>query len=126
MFWYLAAFTLAAVVAALALVLRREIRTETFINADPQRVWQVLTDGKSYASWNPLILSMKGEIASGARLENVLAAGPERRITFRSVILALRENRELRWLGRVIVPRIFDGVHYFLLEPQGDGNRLVH
>ncbi len=36
---------------------------------------------------------------------------------FRPTILSVRPERELRWLGHLFVPGIFDGEHYFLLEP---------
>ena len=29
-------------------------------------------------------------------------------------------KRELRWLGRFLAPRIFDGEHAFRIEPVGD------
>ena len=38
-------------------------------------------------------------------------------MTFRPIVLLARQNRELRWLGRLFVPGIFDGEHYFQLEP---------
>jgi hypothetical protein len=36
---------------------------------------------------------------------------------FKPTILTVRPKRELRWLGHLFVPGIFDGEHYFLLEP---------
>jgi hypothetical protein len=46
---------------------------------------------------------------------------------FRPTVLALRPERELRWLGRLFIPGLFDGEHYFLLEPMGEGRtRLTH
>ena len=35
-------------------------------------------------------------------------------------------DRELRWLGRVLLPGIFDGEHAFVIEPQANGCRLRH
>jgi hypothetical protein len=38
----------------------------------------------------------------------------------------LHPERELRWLGHLLLPGVFDGEHYFLLEPIGDnGTRLT-
>jgi hypothetical protein len=31
-------------------------------------------------------------------------------------------GRELRWIGRVLIPGIFDGEHGFLLEPTAAGH----
>jgi hypothetical protein len=45
---------------------------------------------------------------------------------FNPAVLSVRPERELRWLGHLFVPGIFDGEHYFLLEPIGeDGTRFT-
>ncbi len=36
---------------------------------------------------------------------------------FTPTVLSVRPNRELRWLGRLFLRGLFDGEHYFLLEP---------
>ncbi len=41
------------------------------------------------------------------------------------LVLVARPGRELRWFGRIWLPRVFDAVHYFRLEHAGDGTRLV-
>jgi hypothetical protein len=43
-------------------------------------------------------------------------------MTFRPTVLRSTPNRELRWLGRFIMPGIFDGEHYFIIEPLADSN----
>jgi len=117
-----AAFTM----TAFALAPEREITTEVVIHAEPARVWSVLTDGAAYGSWNPFIVSMKGEVAKGATLENTMEPHKGKQMTFRPKVVAADENREFRWLGRFLLPRLFDGEHYFLLEPHEGGTRLVH
>ena len=48
-------------------------------------------------------------------------------MSFKPTLLSLRPERELRWLGRVLFPGIFDGEHYFLLESMGgERTRLTH
>jgi hypothetical protein len=34
-------------------------------------------------------------------------------------VLKAEPNRELRWLGRLLVPGLFDGKHIFIIEPLG-------
>jgi hypothetical protein len=46
-------------------------------------------------------------------------------MNFHPTVVALRPQRELRWLGRLLVPGIFDGEHSFLLTPIGNGVRFV-
>ena len=47
-------------------------------------------------------------------------------MSFKPRVLVAQPGRELRWLGRVLLPRLFDGEHYFLLEPEAGGTRFVH
>lgn len=122
----IAAVAAAFTITAFTLAPEREITTEVVIDAEPGRVWSVLTDGAAYGSWNPFIVSMKGEVAKGATLENTMEPQKGKQMTFRPKVLAAEENKEFRWLGRFLLPRIFDGEHYFLLESYEGGTRLVH
>jgi hypothetical protein len=45
----------------------------------------------------------------------------ERAMTFRPTVLAAEPGRELRWLGHLLVPGIFDGEHRWLIEEAGPG-----
>lgn len=104
----------------------RTIETEIDIPASPQAVWQVLTDGPAYADWNPFIRSMSGAVVAGGRLTNRIHPAGQSAMTFRPRVLVADPARELRWLGRLGLPRIFDGEHYFRLEANATGTRLVH
>jgi hypothetical protein len=117
-----------ATVAAIAALATRKARIETEIQIDapPAAVWAVLTDGAAYPDWNPFIRSMKGTAAKGQRLENTMQPMGRKPMTFRPRVLVADPHRELRWLGRLPLPRLFDGEHYFLLEPQDTGTRLIH
>jgi hypothetical protein len=96
-----------------------ELRTETEIDAPVERVWQVLTDFRSFPEWNPFIRRIQGRPIEGSRLEVVLGASGTRAMKFRPRVLKVIANRELRWLGRLGVPRLFDGEHIFELEALG-------
>jgi hypothetical protein len=43
-------------------------------------------------------------------------------MTFRPTVLNASKPHELRWKGRLLLPRIFDGEHYFRILPLGPGN----
>lgn len=48
-------------------------------------------------------------------------------MTFKPTVLVADRHRELRWHGRLLVPGLFDGEHYFLIEGKAVGlTRLVH
>ena len=45
----------------------------------------------------------------------------ERAMTFRPTVLAAEPGRELKWLGHLLVPGIFDGEHRWLIEETEPG-----
>jgi hypothetical protein len=97
------------------------VQHEIEIDAPPSAVWAVLADTESYAAWNPFVRRLTGELRGGARLEAEIAPPGGRAMTFRPMVLAAEPDRELRWLGRLLVPGLFDGEHAFRLEPLDDG-----
>jgi len=104
----------------------KELRTEIEIDAPPERVWAALMDFDSFPEWNPFIRSIRGTPAVGSRLEVTLGASGTKPMSFRPTVKGVVPNRELRWLGRVGLPRIFDGEHIFELAAVGpDRTRFV-
>jgi hypothetical protein len=99
----------------------RELRREVEIDAPPERVWAVLTGFAAYPEWNPFIRRISGELREGARLEVRIEPPEGRAMTFKPTVRAVEANRELRWLGRLFLPRAFDGEHSLRIEPLGDG-----
>jgi hypothetical protein len=104
-----------------------EIVTEVEIRASPDQVWRVLTDLPAHAEWNPFIRAISGPLQVGARLSVTVRPPGGNGMTFRPTVRVVSPGRELRWLGRLLVPGVFDGEHYFRLEPAGAaGTRVVH
>ena len=99
----------------------KALRTEIEIDAPPERVWQVLTDFAAYPEWNPFIRSIEGEPKVGGRLSVRIEPPGARGMTFKPTVRAAEPARELRWLGRLLVPGLVDGEHRLALEPLGDG-----
>lgn len=96
-----------------------ELRTEIEIDATAERVWAVLTDFDRFPEWNPFIRRIHGNAQVGSRLDVLLGASGTRAMRFRPIVKAVIPNRELRWLGRLGLPRLFDGEHIFQIEPLG-------
>ena len=84
-------------------------------------MWAVLTDTASYPEWNPFVRRLSGELRAGSRLEAEIAPPGGRAMTFKPTVLAAEPERELRWLGHLLAPGIFDGEHSFRLEALADG-----
>ena len=105
----------------------REIETVVEIEVPPGRVWQELTDFAAYEEWNPFVIEASGEAAEGERLALRLRPPGGSAMKFRPRVIRAEEGRELRWLGHLGVPGIFDGEHYFELEETAaGGTKLTH
>ena len=94
----------------------KELRSEIEIQASSERVWQILTDFQHFPDWNPFIRWVRGDPKVGARLEVHIQPSGASGMTFKPTVLKAEPNRELRWLGRLLVPGIFDGEHIFIIE----------
>lgn len=103
----------------------RRIETGVHIEATPEQVWAVLVDFAAYPAWSTQ-LSVAGRAEQGQRLRVTAAAPGEKGMRFTPLVLAVEQGRVLRWRGRLLVRGLCDGVHEFVLSPQGAGTRLVH
>jgi hypothetical protein len=96
----------------------KELRSEVEIEATPRKVWAVFTDFDSYPSWNPFIRKAEGILAWGERITITLRLG-SRTVNLRPTLTVVDETRELRWLNRQFLPRLFDVDRRFVLEALG-------
>jgi hypothetical protein len=104
-----------------------KISTVTEIDAPPARVWDVLVDLPAYGAWNPFIVEAGGTVAVGERLSLRMALPGRSPMTISPRLLVVEPGSELRWKGRLILPGLFDGEHWFVLTPLAGGRtRLEH
>ena len=103
-----------------------ELRTAIEIQATAQRVWAILADFAAYPQWNPFIRQIRGVPERGRSLEVRIQPSGTRGMTFRPTVLAAEPARELRWLGRLLIPGLFDGEHRFVIEPLPGGRVRFH
>ena len=107
-------------------IFKRELCSEIEIESTPERVWEVLTGFASYAEWNPFIRLITGKLEAGWKLEVHFASAGKREVVFRPKVLKVEAGREIRWLGHLILPWIFDGEHIFEIAPaEGSGVRFI-
>ena len=98
----------------------------TDIEAPAGAVWAVLTDVAAYGDWNPFMSMERAPDRVGDRLSVTLRAG-KRTITLKPTVTAFEPGRSICWLGRLFVPRVFDGAHELHVEPLDDGrSRFIH
>ena len=94
----------------------KDLHSEIEIDAPAERVWHLLTDFAFYPQWNPFIHSISGQPIRGGGLEVRIEPPGGRGMTFKPKVLNAEDNRELRWLGHLLVPGLFDGEHSFTIE----------
>lgn len=104
--------------------LSKRIETFVVIQADPALVWSTLTDFRALPEWNTFLRIPVGEAREGSVLEVTISIPGSRSMKFKPTVLRALPNRELRWLGRVLMPGLFDGEHWFRVTPQAGGTRF--
>ena len=102
-----------------------ELATSVDVDAPPERVWTVLTDFDSYPEWNPT-MRIRGRPNLGAHLDVELRLPDARPQAFRPTVTRVDRPHELRWLGHLFVPGLYDGEHRFRVEDLGDGRSRFH
>lgn len=102
----------------------KQIITEQFIQASPEKVWDILTDTASYPNWNPFIVKMEGEIKPNGQLVNTMMNGTKP-MTFKPNITGFEEGVYFEWLGKMPLG-MFNGRHFFRLTPHQGGTLLSH
>lgn len=105
----------------------KTLETEIIIEATAEKVWQVLTDFENHPKWNPFIRSISGGKKEGEKL-NVSLKPPEGKgITFHPRVKKFNPGKEFSWKGKLGLPGIFDGEHYFVLdEISAKRTRFIH
>lgn len=101
-----------------------EIVSEVLINASPEKVWSRFAAFKQYGSWNPFIKSIEGDVALDKKIVVRMEPPGGMAMTFKPKVLAFEKNKELRWLGHLLIPGLFDGEHKFELIDQRNGTTL--
>jgi hypothetical protein len=87
------------------------------INASPERVWELLTDARSYSDWNPAVVSIDGTIAAGEKIKLVSIVSPR---TFTLKVAELSPPHRMVWADGMPLG-LFKGERTYTLTPVGDG-----
>src|SRR5829696_4401328 len=107
--------------------MKKELYTEIEIAATSEKIWRILTDFENYPNWNPFIRRIKGTIAVSEKLEVFIQPSGAKGMTFKPTLLAVEKEKELRWRGKFFVSGLFDGEHFFKIEPLAENSaKFVH
>jgi hypothetical protein len=105
----------------------KELKTEITINARVDQVWKTFIDTEKYKKWNPFIKSLTGQLEVGKQITVLLQPPGGKVMTFKPKVLVFDENKEFRWLGKMLFKGFFDGEHYFQFIDNHDGTTtFVH
>ncbi len=94
----------------------KEICTEILINSSPAIVWDIITDFENYGKWNPFIKEISGVIQQGSPLQVFIKPPKSNGMKFKLKILKVEPQKEIRWLGKLWIPKIFDGEHSLIIK----------
>jgi hypothetical protein len=90
------------------------------IDASAETVWAIVADVAAYGTWNTF-MTIDGAVAQRGDRPKVTIRPGTRAMTFRPTITAVVPGSTISWLGRVLLPRVFDGAHELHVEDLGDG-----
>lgn len=99
----------------------KEIKTTIIINANPKKVWEILTNQNEYPNWNPFIKRLEGKLKVGEQLKAIIQPVDSSKMTFKPTVLECEENKILKWKGKFIMSGIFDGTHIFEIIDNKNG-----
>src|SRR5713226_10012668 len=91
----------------------------TIINASPDAIWRILTDGPGYPKWDPGVVRIEGSIASGNRVTAFTKRDPKR--AFPAKVSEFVPGQKMTWTGGMPLG-LFKGVRTFTLTPQVNGS----
>lgn len=100
------------------------IETQIEINASAERVWSILMDFPGYSRWNPFVRSIEGNPTPSQSLNVYIQPPGARGMRFCPKVAALEPKREFRWKGKLVIRGLFDGEHFFILEPKSGAQLL--
>ncbi len=105
--------------------MNHELHTEVTIEAPPEVVWQVLVDLDRYRDWNPFVVEAAGTVEVGERLTNRIQPPGGKAMTFKPEVTEVEPHSVFEWLGRLVMPGVFDGRHRFELRPTSSGGAIL-
>lgn len=101
--------------------MKKQIETEILINTSPEKAWTILTNFNDYPNWNPFIKSINGDVKVGNKIKVKIEPPEAKGMIFKPKVLTYEANKELRWVGHLLITGLFDGEHKFEIVDNGNG-----
>lgn len=86
------------------------------IDAPPDAIWAILTDGPGFLAWESGVIGFAGSVGPGAALEVTSSAQPGR--AFRLKVTDFQPGRSMTWTSGMPLG-LFKGERTYSLTPEG-------
>lgn len=96
----------------------KSFSSSTMINASPEKIWGILTDGSRWTEWNTTVDRLEGRIASGEKIKVHAKISPGR--AFPVKVSELVPGQRMVWTGGMPLG-LFKGERTFTLQKQASG-----
>ncbi len=103
----------------------KTIDTNIVIDAPGHIVWSHLIDFDHYPEWNSFIVSIEGAVNEGSILKVTIQPPGGKEMKFSPTCTKLITGKHLQWKGKVLMNGLFDGEHFFILQPINDEQTLL-
>ncbi len=87
------------------------------INTSPEKIWEILTNGPRYTSWNSTVISLEGNIKKGEKIKLTSTSDPKR--VFKLNVVEFDSPTKMVWSDGNFM---FKGVRTFSLDKKSDGS----
>ena len=101
----------------------KSVHSEITINANPEKVWKVLTDIKAYPEWNPTMLLIEGDVKEGGKVTYQFTQDASTISKIGAKVIEIIPNQLLNQKGGIPAVLTFD--HKYVLEPAGETTVII-
>src|SRR5215472_8783281 len=101
----------------------KEYVAASTIAASAERVWSVLADAATYSQWNPEIIGIRGQFATGARIVAQVRLGDGAVRSVPQRVIEFQPPHRMEWLGGLPFG-LFVGRRTFTVTPSANGTEF--
>ncbi|MBW1294430.1 SRPBCC domain-containing protein [Aquimarina litoralis] len=102
---------------------KKSVHHEITINANPEKVWTVLTNTNDYDMWNPVMKLLEGEIKEGNKVKYQFTQDTNTISQIPSTVKKIIPKELLNQAGGMPLILTFD--HKYILESSLEGTKLI-
>jgi hypothetical protein len=106
---------------------QKTISHTIIIDSSKQQIWKALSNFSSYNKWNSLVPMASGHLLAGEKLKIQVSLPLSEPMNYQVIIVEVKENEHIEWLGHFKLPGLFDGLHSYRLSTiSGNKTELIH